>query len=450
MKIEKTVSTGSRRLILIFAGWGMDTLPFRHLTRPGYDIAIAYDYRDSCADWSQTDGYDEICLFAWSLGVAAASRHIPEEVCRRITRRVAINGTTVPVSDRSGIPQAVFRGTLSNLDERNLMKFRRRMCGSREVYEDFCRVLPQRTTEDLREELEAFLDSQYSVQPSFRWDAAVIGCRDAIFPPDNQRHAWTGISVFETDEPHLPDFRNILTRYAIDKENMAERFADGRKSYDSAADAQYFVVGEMMNLLGKSGLPDNSRVLEIGCGSGILSRLLAGRFSSLELWDIAGQSPLPDISFRKVDAEIALPLEVGDSLDAIFSASTVQWFNSPARFLAESARVLRHEGMLMFSTFLPGNLAEVERCTGRSLPLLSVEEWRKIIPQNLALCDVREYEFAMYFDTPIDVFRHLRATGVNSLDRNGNIFRSIGAYPIQEDGRCRLTYRPVIFLLRKL
>ena len=449
MKIEKTITSGNRRLILIFAGWGMDTMPFRSLSRPGYDIAVVYDYREGCADWSQTDGYDEICLFAWSLGVAAASRLIPESVSVRITRRVAINGTVVPVCDRCGIPEAVFRGTLANLDERNLIKFRRRMCGSRDAFENFCQMLPQRTLEDLKEELEAFLSPEYSERPAFRWDAAVVCCRDAIFPPENQREAWAGSQVLELDAPHMPDFQGIIDRYAIDKEMMAERFAGGRPSYDTAAEAQSFVIREMMEIAGRAGFSSAGRVLEIGCGSGLLSRQLAERCDNLELWDIAGETPVPEATFRRVDAEIELPSTPSDSLDAIFSASTVQWFNSPARFLAESARVLRRGGILLFSTFLPGNMAEVEQSTGRSLPLLSVDDWRGMIPSELALCEAREYEYVMHFDNPIDVFRHLHATGVNSLDRNGSIFRAIGAYPLQDDGRCSLTYRPVIFLLRK-
>lgn len=449
MKIYKTKTSGCRRLILFFAGWGMDPAPFQSLSRPGYDVAVVWDYRTRDADWSEVDGYDEICLFAWSLGVAAASRLIPESVCRRLTRRVAINGTPVPVSDCCGIPDAVFRGTLANLDERNLMKFRRRMCGDRENYENFCRTLPDRTIEDLADELKAFLSPVYLEKPSFRWDVAVVCGRDAIFPPENQRRAWAYVPVLELDEPHLPDFQSILDRYAIDKDIMAERFSCGRTSYDASARVQRSVAEEMMVMAGAEGFGHAGHVLEIGCGSGLLSRMLAGCCSALELWDIAGPSPIDGCAFREVDAELELPRTPSESFDAIFSASTVQWFNSPARFLAECVRILKPGGILVFSTFLPGNMREIEQSTGRTLPLITAEQWQRMIPDGLELRVMRESECTMIFDAPIDVFRHLRATGVNSLDRDGSIFRAIGAYPRLEDGRCSLTYRPVIFLLRK-
>lgn len=449
MKIYRTKTSGCRRLILFFAGWGMDPAPFQDLSRPGYDVGVVWDYSTGDADWSEIDGYDEICLFAWSLGVAAASRYIPENVDVRLTRRVAINGTPVPVSDHRGIPEAIFRGTLANLDERNLMKFRRRMCGNGANYEDFCRKLPLRSIENVANELKSFLTDAYREAPSFRWDSAVICSRDAIFPPENQRRAWAGVPVLELDEPHLPDFQSILDRYAIDKEIMAERFSCGRTSYDASAQVQRSVAEDMMALAVAEGFDRSGRVLEIGCGSGLLSRMLAGCYGSLELWDIAGPSPIGGCTFREVDAELELPRTPSESFDAIFSASTVQWFNSPGRFLTESARILKPGGILVFSTFLPGNMREIEQSTGRTLPLISSDQWLRMIPDGLELLHMRESERTMIFETPIDVFRHLRATGVNSLDRDGSIFRAIGAYPRLEDGRCALTYRPVIFLLRK-
>lgn len=450
MKIKRITEGGSRRLILFMAGWGMDGAPFRNLSRPGYDVAVAWDYVSDAADWQAVEGYDEICLFAWSLGVAAAGRLIPEAVRERITRRVAVNGTDTPVSDSLGIPEAIFRGTLDGLDERNLTKFRRRMCGSREAYESFCRHLPDRGIDGLRRELEVFLDDRFRRPSGFRWDAAVVATADAIFPPGNQRRAWSGVHTEEVDAPHLMDFQSIIDRYAIDKETMGCRFAGGRDRYDRNAGAQAFVVGEMCRLMQRLPAGDAASAIEIGCGTGLLSRHIAGRYGKLELWDIAGESPLSGVRFRRVDAELELRRTPSGSADAIFSASTVQWFNSPARFLSESARVLRRGGYLLFSTFLPGNLSEVAQATGRSLPLLPVEEWRRLMPPVLAEVDVRSYEYPLDFDSPVAVFRHLKATGVNSLGRSDAIFNAIRTYPRMADGSCRATYRPVIFLLRKI
>ena len=73
MKHELVSYNGSTRLIIIFAGWAMDARPFRHLKRPGYDIAVVWDYRSMCIDWSFCKPYTEICVVAWSLGVYASA-----------------------------------------------------------------------------------------------------------------------------------------------------------------------------------------------------------------------------------------------------------------------------------------------------------------------------------------------------------------------------------------
>ena len=65
MKHEFIHRDDNPRLLLIFAGWGMDANPFRHISRPGYDVLIIWDYRDLSFDWSIVAGYDEIALIAW-------------------------------------------------------------------------------------------------------------------------------------------------------------------------------------------------------------------------------------------------------------------------------------------------------------------------------------------------------------------------------------------------
>lgn len=56
------------------------------------------------------------------------------------------------------------------------------------------------------------------------------------------------------------------------------------------------------------------------------------------------------------------------------------------------------------------------------------------------------------FASAIEVFRHLKATGVNSLDRGGeenSLKKAIDRYPQDLDGRYRATYRPLIMILQK-
>ncbi|MDE6431098.1 MAG: hypothetical protein K2K65_08015, partial [Duncaniella sp.] len=40
-------SATTNRIILLFAGWGMDEKPFADLSAGGYRLAVVWDYRDT-------------------------------------------------------------------------------------------------------------------------------------------------------------------------------------------------------------------------------------------------------------------------------------------------------------------------------------------------------------------------------------------------------------------
>ena len=440
----------------------MDDTPFRHLHREGYDIAVVWDYRNLNIDWSFTAPYCEICVIAWSLGVYASSIST-YGIDERITRRVAVNGTLWPVDRLRGIPEEVFAGTHDSLDSRQLRKFYRRMCGSAELFADFCQHMPERPVDELRQELEAFYPLpllQHS--PVRRWDVAVTGTDDAIFPAVNQWRAWQGTPIDMMSRPHLIDLQEIIDKYTVDKHRVGTRFAQGRDSYEADAPVQARIVEEMEGILRSHGMDSlmserGARILEIGCGTGLLSRrldVLCHRDAHLELWDLVGPSPVVGRTFRQVDAELELSRTPSRSFDIIVSASTVQWFNSPTRFLAQCARILAPGGSLLMSTFVRGNLSEVYQATGRTLPTLSADEWCGIVPDCFETVLARSYTHALEFDSAHAVFRHLRGTGVNSLGDTSDssaarMRRALASYPQDLDGVYRATYRPFILLLKK-
>ncbi|MCM1066008.1 MAG: DUF452 family protein [Muribaculaceae bacterium] len=463
MKHQFVTHSGSERLILVFAGWAMDAAPFASLRRPGYDIAVVWDYASMSIDWSFCHPYREICIVAWSLGVYA-SAVTTYSIERKVTRRIAVCGTLYPVDRLRGIPEATFAGTLDGLDERSLHKFYRRVAGSRERFEHFAATMPARDIDGLKDELLAFYPFPLlPCEPVRRWDLAVIGRDDAIFPAVNQWRAWQGTPVELVDEPHLVDIQKVIDRYVVDKMRVGERFAKGRASYQDAASVQAAIVERLWRAACSLGVEARCRragaaVLEVGCGSGMLSRLLASTMKpggSLELWDIAGEAPLsaaPGVNFCRCDAETAIMELHAGSLDIVASASTIQWFNSPSRFFAECARVLRPGGYALLSTFVRGNLHEVSAATGKSLALPDAAQWLSLVPDDFELLHSESYRHSLDFGSAIDVFRHLKATGVNSLDRSGadgSLKKALDRYPADLDGRYRATYRPLIMILRK-
>ena len=155
------------------------------------DWLICYDYRSLEFDAIILQEYSEITLIAWSMGVWAASQIMKQYPSLPLSQSIAINGTPYPIHETKGITPAIFEGTLQGLNEQSLQKFQRRMCGSTAGYKTFQTVAPQRSIEELKEELAAIQKQYLSLPPSdFAWQKAIIGKNDHIFLPDSQWLAW--------------------------------------------------------------------------------------------------------------------------------------------------------------------------------------------------------------------------------------------------------------------
>ncbi len=446
-----TGSGGSDRLILILAGWAMDANPFRFLKRPGYDIAVVWNYDSTEADWSFTESYREICLVAWSLGVAAAG--ITEPISGRITRRIAVAGTPVPIDDRTGIPRAIFEGTRRALSPAGLRKFYRRVAGSASAFESFMENAPERNIEELGAELDYFLSEDAPHSSGLPWDMAIVPENDAIFPPENQLRAWQNVMTYRIDSPHLPPFQEILDNYIIDKELTGERFRRNSGTYEANATVQSYMVRELADIIPLDGTLRFHNAYEPGCGQGALTRLLEPVCDDLLTCDIAHapSSTAPHTRFILTDAELLTATLAAESMDLIASASVVQWFNSPRNFFEECYRVLRPGGLLAIATFCRGNLEQVAQCTGVELPLPDARGWLNLLPPRMKVLYSHDYSVNETFNSPMEVFRHLRLTGVTALDSkdaSSRLRRGLAEYPCV-DGKYPLIYRPIIFIAQK-
>lgn len=216
MKQVMIVNRQRARLILFFAGWGMDETPFLHCCPQESDLMVCYDYRELDFNDTLLANYREIHLVAWSMGVWAASKALSWYQELPITRSIAVNGTPYPVDEERGIPPAIFNGTLEGLNAASLLKFQRRMCGGSEAYERFRSIAPCRSWEELKEEL-AVIGTLCTVLPpsDWKWDRAFIGENDRIFPPQAQQKAWEGVcpAIEHGSEAHYDD--ELLQRLLV-------------------------------------------------------------------------------------------------------------------------------------------------------------------------------------------------------------------------------------------
>ena len=249
-----------------------------------------------------------------------------------------------------------------------------------------------------------------------------------------------------------------------DKRLLKTRFGACLESYDSLASVQDGICGKLAEMIDRICPKVMGRVLEIGAGTGFMTRRIVGLFPDAQWFinDLVGESARYldryTTGCRKEyvwgDAEtVSFP----DALDLIVSASTVQWFDDLPRFFTRAADALNPNGHLAFSTFGPGNFAEIRATTGEGLDYFDRRETESALEAaGFAVIETLEYTVPRHFPTPADVLRHIRATGVNSLrqirwtrrtlsDFETNYRRDFG----MDDGRVVLTYRPVLIVAQK-
>lgn len=166
-----------------------------------------------------------------------------------------------------------------------------------------------------------------------------------------------------------------MNAYEIDKRQLRRAFSHAATAYDESAVLQREVCTRMLERLDYIKLQP-ARLLDAGSGTGWGGRQLAEKYPAAQLISLdiaigmlqAAQSRAA--WWKKLfggarqwqvcgDLE-ALPL-AANSVEMVWSNLAVQWCNDlPATFV-ELNRVLKVEGMLMFSTFGPDTLKELRQ-----------------------------------------------------------------------------------------
>ena len=249
----------------------------------------------------------------------------------------------------------------------------------------------------------------------------------------------------------------------MDKDLIRRRFAKALTTYPGEAHVQQSIARRMVQLVADYTDPSaHRRVLEVGCGTGLFTRQYVTTFHPGEMWandlcpEAAGlyaDMESPAFHFLPGDAEqIGLP----DRLSMVVSCSTLQWFESPERFFGRCRAHLDDGGYLIFTTFGRRNMHEVSSATGRSLPYRTADELRKALEAAFEVTYCDESETTVAFDSPLDVLRHLKMTGVTASGAQAWTRRDLAQFCRRydggrrtADGRVTLTYHPIYFVTKK-
>ncbi len=203
--------------------------------------------------------------------------------------------------------------------------------------------------------------------------------------------------------------------------DIAQRFGQSADTYDLVATTQRHVAQRLADFA-LPLIPAGASILEIGCGTGLLSQSIAtARPTSLILNDISPEmvaKARQRIDSAAPDDPIALPQLVADaesvewpSVDAIVSASAVQWFGNPLSFVGKARKALRKGGVVALATYGPATFRELRGGADNAYP--SLAEWRAAFEAEGFSLHVAEEQFeAQTFASRIALLRMVALSGI--------------------------------------
>lgn len=242
----------------------------------------------------------------------------------------------------------------------------------------------------------------------------------------------------------------------ICKKRVGELFLKSFKNdYQNEAEVQKRTAKQLVEKL--SEIRSNyESVLELGCGSGILTNEISQNLNVNKLF----LNDLSDVSeLFKVNAEFihgdAESIDYPENLDLIISNAVIQWFEDLKPHFEKVAESLTEGGIIAFTTFGPKNMVELRQTLNAGLNYLTKDELISQLSRKFKILYAEEFEYKSYFKTAKGVLRHVQKTGVNGITgttlTKSKLQKFVNDYQEFEDEKgFELTYNPILVIAKKL
>ncbi|EAK5623009.1 malonyl-ACP O-methyltransferase BioC [Campylobacter jejuni] len=218
------------------------------------------------------------------------------------------------------------------------------------------------------------------------------------------------------------------------------------KDYEKHAKVQDFMGLKLCEILKDLKISHFEKVFEFGCGRGELSKKLQNfitfdEYLKNDILDFKENSNILIFDMNEISKQDLSK----EKFDLIVSNATLQWLGLK-QIIPSLRDMLNQNGILLLSTFAKQNLKEIKQSTGFGLNYFSLNELEQIFKIYFNEVKITQELVELSFDNALDVFRHLKLSGVNSL----------GFYPLnkgflkefEEKFQNKLTYHPVFILCK--
>ncbi|AIE59856.1 malonyl-ACP O-methyltransferase BioC [Bacillus methanolicus] len=231
----------------------------------------------------------------------------------------------------------------------------------------------------------------------------------------------------------------------IDKQLLRMRFSKQAKTYDEYANVQKKMAKKLFDSLPKMMCEQKMDILEIGCGTGFLTKLLNEAFPKARITAVDLAPGMIEVAQERMNNKECITFLCGDieemtidgSYDFIVSNATFQWLNNLDTVINRLCSLLKPDGRLLFSTF--GNKTFQELHTSYEhakeklqLPIISspgqsfysLEKLYQICKQELASSSTSSFEITgteqlelEHFQTVREFFTSIKKIGANNSNK---------------------------------
>jgi malonyl-CoA O-methyltransferase len=251
-----------------------------------------------------------------------------------------------------------------------------------------------------------------------------------------------------------------------EKRLIKKRFGRSCNTYNNHAVVQDHVAHRLSGLLSITGNHSFKHLLEIGCGTGILTKHLLANYeihnyilndlvdsSIQDVKNTIGNLRFNNYDFIPGDAEkILFPA----GINAILSSSCFQWFNNLELFIMRICNQLKSKGVFAFSTYGQDNFKEIRSLVNVGLNYSTINKHVELLKGDFEIIHTEEWRQQLNFNNPNDVLRHIKYTGVNGLGygyfgktRLNEFISEYRQLYENHDNTVSLTYHPIIIIAQK-
>lgn len=199
-----------------------------------------------------------------------------------------------------------------------------------------------------------------------------------------------------------------------------------------------------------------NRVLEIGAGAGLLTGMISkncsfNNYTANDLIEKSEDYVKKYVYNTEFIAGDFREITFQDKFDLIVSNAVFQWFEDLEEVLEKCSKMLKKNGILLFSTFSPENFNEFHEITGLTLKYKSEDEIRIILEKDFEIIKLETFDYVMNFSSPMEILTHMKNTGVNSLAKTRWTITDIRDFCKNYKKRFSentLTYSPIIVMAK--